>query len=106
MALDALFKIIDGKGKPLDSERCLSTQSPKDVKLTMLMVQYRGNQNQYFANKLRKLNNVQVVFTTRKLESVYHHWSQHFLMTSSEEWFINCHVVDALPPMSDKLFDV
>ena len=23
-------------------------------------------------------------------------------MTSSQEWFINCHVVDALPPMSDK----
>ena len=33
------------------------------------MVQYRGNQSQYFANKLQKLTNVQVVFTTRKLES-------------------------------------
>ena len=35
----------------------------------MLMVQYRGNQSQYFANSLRKLTNVQVVFTTRTLES-------------------------------------
>ena len=35
----------------------------------MLMVQYRGNQSQYFANRLRKLTNVQVVFTTRKLQS-------------------------------------
>ena len=33
------------------------------------MVQYRGNQSQYFANRLGKLTNVQVVFTTRKLES-------------------------------------
>ena len=43
----ALCKIIEGKGKPLDSERCLSTQSPKYVKPPMLMVQYRGNQSQY-----------------------------------------------------------
>ena len=35
----------------------------------MLMVQYRGNQSQYFANRLRNLSNVQVVFTTRSLES-------------------------------------
>ena len=27
----------------------------------MLMVQYRGNQSQFFANRLRKLTNVQVV---------------------------------------------
>ena len=68
VASDALCKIIEGKGKPLDSERCLSVQSPKDGKPPMLMVQYRqyrGNQSQYFANRL----NVQVVFTTRKLES-------------------------------------
>ena len=32
-------------------------------------MQYRGNQSQCFANRLRKLTNVQVVFTTRKLES-------------------------------------
>ena len=32
VASDALRKIIEGKGKPLDSERCLSVQSPKDVK--------------------------------------------------------------------------
>ena len=44
VASDALCKIIEGKGKPLDSERCLSTQSPKDAKPPMLMVQYRGNQ--------------------------------------------------------------
>ena len=35
----------------------------------MLIVQYRGNQSQYFAIRLLKLTNVQVVFTTRKLES-------------------------------------
>ena len=35
----------------------------------MLMVQYRVNQSQYFANRLRKLTNAQMVFTTRKLES-------------------------------------
>ena len=69
VASDALCKIIEGKGKPLNSERCLSIQSPKDVKLPMLIVQYRGNQSQYFANRLRKITNVQVVFTTRKLES-------------------------------------
>ena len=68
-ASDALCKIIEGKGKPLDSERCLSVQSPKDGKPPMLMVQYKGNQSQYFADRLRKLTNVQVVFTTRKLES-------------------------------------
>ena len=66
MAADALCKIIEIKGEPLDSERCLSIQSPKDVKLPLLMVQYRGNQSQYVANRLRKLTNVQVVFTTRK----------------------------------------
>ena len=33
------------------------------------MVQYRGNQSQYFPNSLQKLNNVQVVFTTRTRES-------------------------------------
>ena len=69
VASDALCKIIEGKGKPLDSERGLSSQPPKDVKPLMLMVQYRGKQSQYFANRLRKLTNVQVVFTTRKLES-------------------------------------
>ena len=69
VAVDVLCTIIEGKGKPLDSERCLQTQSPKDVKPIMLMVQYRGNQSQYFANRLRNLTNVQVFFTTRKLES-------------------------------------
>ena len=69
VASDVLCKIVEGKGKPLDSEKCLSVQSPKDVKPPMLMVQYRGNQSQYFANMLRKLTNVQVVFTTRELES-------------------------------------
>ena len=69
VAEDDLCKIIEGKAKSLDSERCLSSQSPKNVKPPMLMVQYRGNHSQYFANGLRKLTNVQVVFTTRKLES-------------------------------------
>ena len=58
VALDDLCKIIEGKGKPFDSEGCLSTQSPKDVKSPVLMVQYRGNQSQYFANRLRKITNV------------------------------------------------
>ena len=69
VAADALCKIIEGKGKPLDSERSLSTQSPKDVKPAMLTVQSRGNQSQCFANRLQNLTNVQVIFTTRKLES-------------------------------------
>ena len=69
LASDALCKIIEGKGKPLKSERCLSVQSRQDGKPPTLMVQYRGNQSQYFANMLRKLINVQVVFTTTKLES-------------------------------------
>ena len=69
MAAEALCKTIEGKGKPLDSERRLSTQSPKDVKPSMLMVRYRGNQSQYFAGSLRNLTNAQVVFTTRELES-------------------------------------
>ena len=69
VASDVLCKIIEDKGKPLDSERCLSSQPPKDVKPLMLMVQYRGNQSHYFAIRLRKLTNVQMVFTTRKLES-------------------------------------
>ena len=46
VASDALCKIIDGKCKPLDSERCLSVQSPKDGKPPMLMVQYRSKQSQ------------------------------------------------------------
>ena len=54
VASDALGKIIEGKGKSLDSERCLSSQSQKDVKRPMLMVQYRGNQSQFFANRLQK----------------------------------------------------
>ena len=33
------------------------------------MVQCRGNQSQNFASKIRSLTNIQVVFTTRKLES-------------------------------------
>ena len=40
VAADAPSKIIEGKGKPLDSERCLSTQSPADLKSPMLMMQY------------------------------------------------------------------
>ena len=52
VASDALCKIIEGTGKPLDSERCLSVQSPKDGKPPTLMVQYRGNQGQYFANSV------------------------------------------------------
>ena len=31
VAADALCKIIEGKDKPVDSERNSSTQSPKDV---------------------------------------------------------------------------
>ena len=69
MASDALCKIIEGKGKPLDKARCLSVQSPKGGKPPVLIVQKRGNQSQYFANRLRKITNVQVVFTTRKLGS-------------------------------------
>ena len=69
MSSDALCNLIDGKSKPLDSERCLSTQSPKDVKPPMLMMQYKGNQSQFFANRLQKLTNIEMVFTTRKLES-------------------------------------
>ena len=71
VASDALFKIIEGKGKPLDSDRGLSVQSPKDGKPPMLMVQYRGNQSQYFANRLRKLTNVQVVFCNIRPEDTY-----------------------------------
>ena len=40
-------KIIEGKGKHLYSARSSSTQSPNDVKPTMLMIQYRGNQSQF-----------------------------------------------------------
>ena len=69
VAADALCKIIEGKGKHLDSERCLSTQPSKDVKPPMLIVQYRSNHSQYFSKRLQKLAKVQVVFTTRKLES-------------------------------------
>ena len=32
VASDVLRKTIEDKGKPLDSEKCLSTQSPKDLK--------------------------------------------------------------------------
>ena len=69
LASDALCKIIECKGKPVDSERSSSTQSPKDVKPPMLIVQYEGSQSQHFASKLRNLTYAQVVFTTRKLES-------------------------------------
>ena len=69
VASDALCKTIVGKGKPMDTERCLSTESTKDVKPPIMMVQYRGDQCQYFANRLQKLTKVQAVFTTRQLES-------------------------------------
>ena len=68
VAAEALCKIIESKGEPLDSERSSSIQSPKDVKPPMPMVQYRGNQSQMFASRLQNLPNVQVVFTTKKLE--------------------------------------
>ena len=76
VASDALRKIIDGKGKPLDNESCLSVQSPKDGKPPMLMVQYRGNQSQYFANRLRKLTNLQVV--------CFHHKKTRIMFTITE----------------------
>ena len=68
VAANALCKIIEGKGKPVDSERSLSTQSPKAVKPPMLMLQYRGNRSQYFASKLRNLTNAERVFNKGKLE--------------------------------------
>ena len=66
-----LRKIIEGKGKSVDSERSSSTQS-QDVKPPMLMVQYRSNQSQCFPSRLQRLTSAQVVFTTRKLESCLH----------------------------------
>ena len=68
------FKIIEDKGKPLDSERCLSVQSPKDGKPPTLMVQYRGNQSQYFANRSQKL--------TRS--SDFHHKKTRIMFTITE----------------------
>ena len=68
VASNASCKIIEVKGKPLDNGSGFSTHSPKDVKPPMLMVQFRGNQSQYFANRSQKLTNVPVVFTTKKLE--------------------------------------
>ena len=106
VAADAVDKVCEGKGKPLDSERISSTQTPEDVKPPMLMVQYRGNQSQYFASRLQNLTNVQAVFTTRKLESNLPSLKSYFLMTTSQEWFLNYHVVDAFPPMSNTLFDI
>ena len=53
---DSLCKIIEVKGKIVDSERSLSTQSPKDVKPTMLMVQYLSNQSQVFCKEVTKFN--------------------------------------------------
>ena len=52
VAADALCKIIEDKGKPLDSERRWSIQSPEDVRPPMLMVQYRGKESQYCASRL------------------------------------------------------
>ena len=69
IAADGLCKIIVCKGKPLDNERSSSIQPPKYVKPPLLMVQFRGNQIKYFASRLQNLTSVQVVFTTRKLES-------------------------------------
>ena len=43
---EAMCKTFEGNRKPLDNERSSSTESPKDVKPLMLMVQYRGNQTQ------------------------------------------------------------
>ena len=69
VASDALCKTIEGKGKRRDSERCLSDQSPKDGKPPVLMVQYRGNQSQYFANRLRKLTNCDIRPECAKMQS-------------------------------------
>ena len=46
VAAEALCKILEGKVKPLATERSSSTQSPKDMKL-----QYRRNQGQYIGNQ-------------------------------------------------------
>ena len=69
VASDALCKIVEGKRKPLNSERCLSIQLPKDVKPPLLMVQYRGNQSQYFGNRLRNLTKDH----KKNKHHVYHH---------------------------------
>ena len=63
VAADALHKIIEGKGKSMDSERSSSSQSPKDVKPSMLMVQHGDEQSQGFSSSLQKLINVQMVLT-------------------------------------------
>ena len=62
VAADDLCKVIEGKGKPLDSARSSSTQSPKDANPPIMMVQYRGNQSKFFAGRLQNLTNVQMVF--------------------------------------------
>ena len=61
-----LCEIIQGKRKPLDGAS-YSTHSPNDVKLPMLMVQYKDNHSLQFADRLRNFTNVEVIFITRKL---------------------------------------
>ena len=47
-----MCKIIEDKGKPMDSERRWSIQPPEDVRPPMLMVHYRGKESQYCASRL------------------------------------------------------
>ena len=46
-----------------------TTDDKREVKPPMLMLQYRGNLSQLFANKVRSITNAQIAFMTRKLKT-------------------------------------
>ena len=79
VAADSLCKIIEGKGKFMDSERSSSTQSPKDVKPTMLILQYISNQSQVFCREVTKFN---------KRSSGFYHKKKRIVFTLSEVSFL------------------
>ena len=67
-----------------------------------IFLQYRGNLTQNFASKLKKLYELQVVFTTRKLRSCLPPWNHLSIETRNSTWYIRLNVMDADPSMLGK----
>ena len=72
-------KLLRAKASPRTVIR-----SPKNVRLPMLIFQNRGKLSQYFASRLRSLTNVQVFFTTWKLQSWLPSLKSDFSQVKSE----------------------
>ena len=67
---ETLSKILRAELIPTKT-KTRATIDKRDEKPPILMLQYRGNQSQLFAGKLRSITNAQIGFTTRNLKTVF-----------------------------------